>query len=258
MSGFVYHDLLLNPGPVLRGFAAMIGRAKDELVTPVDYAAFVDGRRRAFEAEFGDWGAAAEAIRRRRTDNELGPIREVRAEVRHSIQAAEKRADREARRQASGTGQAVGRNRLTPEQHDTASSLKGTYLQVAAAFEVLRLSELALVYRALRGRSASAAGRLRRAAAPVIGLFRGRPNVLLRWQRRFRYLLVDEFQDANIAQIELIELVGRGPTGPTTSWSSATTTSRSTASGARATPPSSSSDRFSGPPALRPSEAAGT
>ena len=45
MSDFLYHDLSLNPGPVLRGFASMIGRSKDELVTPAEYAAFVDGRR---------------------------------------------------------------------------------------------------------------------------------------------------------------------------------------------------------------------
>ena len=30
----------------------------------------------------------------------------------------------------------------------------------------------------------------------------------------FRYILVDEFQDANIAQIELIELLGRTPDRP--------------------------------------------
>ena len=215
MSGFVYHDLSLNPGPVLRGFAAMIGRAKDELVTPVDYAAFVDGRRRAFEAEFGDWGAAAEAIRRRRTDNELGPIREVRAEVRHSIEAAEKRADREARRQASGTGQAVGRNGLTPEQQDMASSLKGTYLQVAAAFEVLRLSEEAEVYglyqRTLHERGLVDFGEQQLRA---IELLSERPNLLLRYQSQFRHVLVDEFQDANMAQILLLEFVGRGPDKP--------------------------------------------
>ncbi len=38
--------------------------------------------------------------------------------------------------------------------------------------------------------------------------------MLRRWQRQFRYLLVDEFQDANIAQIELIELLGRTPDRP--------------------------------------------
>lgn len=98
MGSFLYHDLSLNPGPVLRGFAAMIGRAKDELVTPADYAAYVDGRREAFEAEFGSWESAVEAIRARRAGNELAPIREVRSEIRHSIEAGQARADRVARR----------------------------------------------------------------------------------------------------------------------------------------------------------------
>ena len=80
---------------------------------------------------------------------------------------------------------------------------------------MLRLSELALVYRAYE------AERERRGAldfgeqiAAVIRLFRERPNVLRAWQRRIRYLLVDEFQDANIAQIELVELLGRTPDRP--------------------------------------------
>jgi DNA helicase-2/ATP-dependent DNA helicase PcrA len=215
MSGFSYHDVSLSPGPVLRGFAAMIGRAKDELVTPADYAAFVDGRRRAFESEFGDWEAAAEAIVRRRRDNELGPIKQVRSELRHSIEAGEKRADREARRQASGTGQAVGAKRLTPDQQDVAASLKDTYLRDAAAFEILRLSEEAEVYglyqRTLHERGLVDFGELQLRA---IELLSERPNILLRYQHQFRHVLVDEFQDANMAQILLLELVGRGPDKP--------------------------------------------
>ena len=50
--------------------------------------------------------------------------------------------------------------------------------------------------------------------AAVTRLFKTRPNVLRRWQRQFRYILVDEFQDANVAQIELIELLGRTPDRP--------------------------------------------
>ena len=215
MGGFLYHDLSLNPGPVLRGFAAMIGRAKDELVTPAEYAAFAESRRQAFEADFGDWESAVEAIRARRTAIELGPIKEVRAEVRHSIEAGEKRADREARRHASGTGQAVGWNRLTPDQQDTAATLKETYLRDAAAFEVLRLSEEAQVYalyqRTLHERGLVDFGEQQLRA---IELLRDRPNLLLRYQRQFRHVLVDEFQDANMAQILLLELVGRGPDKP--------------------------------------------
>ena len=41
-------------------------------------------------------------------------------------------------------------------------------------------------------------------------LFRENPDVLERWQRRFDFLLVDEFQDTNRAQYELVKLLGRG------------------------------------------------
>jgi DNA helicase II / ATP-dependent DNA helicase PcrA len=215
MSGFLYHDLSLNPGPVLRGFASMIGRAKDELVTPAEYAAFVDGRCRAFEAEFGDWETAADAVRRRRIDNELGPIKQVRSEIRHSIEAGEKRADREARRQASGIGQAVGAKHLTPDQQGVAASLKETYLSDAAAFEILRLTEEAEVYglyqRTIHERGLVDFGEQQLRA---IELLSERPNLLLRYQHQFRHVLVDEFQDANMAQILLLELVGRGPDKP--------------------------------------------
>ena len=40
---------------------------------------------------------------------------------------------------------------------------------------------------------------------PVM-LFRQHPEVLAKWQRRIRYLLVDEYQDTNLAQYELVNL----------------------------------------------------
>ncbi len=41
-------------------------------------------------------------------------------------------------------------------------------------------------------------------------LFRERPDVLARYQERFRYILVDEFQDTNHAQFELVKLLAAG------------------------------------------------
>jgi ATP-dependent DNA helicase UvrD/PcrA len=44
----------------------------------------------------------------------------------------------------------------------------------------------------------------------AVRLFREQPQVLQRWRERFRYILVDEFQDTNAIQYELIRLLGEG------------------------------------------------
>lgn len=41
----------------------------------------------------------------------------------------------------------------------------------------------------------------------TLELFRRRPNILQAYRRQFRYVLVDEFQDTNIAQYELVKLL---------------------------------------------------
>jgi DNA helicase-2/ATP-dependent DNA helicase PcrA len=43
----------------------------------------------------------------------------------------------------------------------------------------------------------------------VLKLLRDRPDVLARYQQRFRFILVDEFQDTNYAQFELLKLLAR-------------------------------------------------
>jgi DNA helicase-2/ATP-dependent DNA helicase PcrA len=42
----------------------------------------------------------------------------------------------------------------------------------------------------------------------VVRLWQKRPDVLVRWQQRFRQVIVDEYQDTNRAQLELTRLIG--------------------------------------------------
>src|SRR5437763_1362959 len=42
----------------------------------------------------------------------------------------------------------------------------------------------------------------------VVDLLKGAPDVLARYQERYQYLLVDEFQDTNVAQYEIVRLLG--------------------------------------------------
>lgn len=220
----IYHSTTWH----LPEFVKFINRAKDELVSPDDFDRFVAQEQRIFEDRYGPY---ADATARLITNGNLKPARDVRgdyAKLRRNERAEEsgkevgydpdapmKTADREARRTVGGSGGVQHRSRYTEEQLTQIDELKDTYVKDGAALEVMRLQEIASVYRAYQ------AELTRRGAldfgeqiAAVTELFKRRPNILRRWQHQYRYLLVDEFQDANIAQIELIELLGRTPDRP--------------------------------------------
>ena len=43
----------------------------------------------------------------------------------------------------------------------------------------------------------------------VTELFRSRPDVLAQWQKKFRYVLIDEFQDINRIQYDVIRMLAQ-------------------------------------------------
>jgi len=216
-------DLVYHGDWAYNDFVKFINRAKDELVTPDAFDAFVTSERRIFEERYGSF---ADAGARLATNGNLRPVRDVRsdyARLRRDERADRdtnsdgpmKKADLEARRTVGGTGGVQHRSRYTPEQQALIDQLAETYVADGAALEVMRLAEIGSVYRAYQEELASrGALDFGEQISRVTQLFKQRPNILRRWQRQYRYLLVDEFQDANIAQIELIELLGRTPDRP--------------------------------------------
>jgi superfamily I DNA/RNA helicase len=216
--GLVYHITDWH----LAEFVKFINRAKDELVTPADFEAFVATERRVFEDRYGPYPDAAARLA---TQGNLAPPRAVRGDyaklrlaeraeergedVTYDPDIATKTGDREARRTMSGSGQALYRHQFTEDQHAQIDQLADTYVKDGAALEVMRLTEIASVYRAYQEELA------RRGAldfgeqiAAVTQLFKTRPNILRRWQRQFRYILVDEFQELKWARLRSISIIG--------------------------------------------------
>jgi superfamily I DNA/RNA helicase/RecB family exonuclease len=214
---FLYHSVGRDPAAGNR-FADVIGRAKDELVTPQEFMAFAGAKREAFEITYGagTFDGVVEELRRRDAEGRLWQVRVVRRElVNRGREAADKIAGREARRDIGGGGDAPWWTQLSREQERLAKGLMPTYIRDAEAYDILRLIEEAEAYaeyqRALRDRGLLDFGEQQ---LRTIQLLTERPNILRRYQDQFRHVLVDEFQDANMAQILLLELVGRGPGKP--------------------------------------------
>jgi DNA (cytosine-5)-methyltransferase 1 len=158
----VYHGGGSNPHWWLDQFVGFINRAKDELVTPDDFDAFVAGERAAFESRYGSYDRALERLDAQGNLNAQKSVRGAYADFRRRERADEagepdanpdygavkKAADREARRTIAGDGKAHGLKDFRSDQVHAIDQLAHTYVVDGAALEVLRLSELGLVYHA--------------------------------------------------------------------------------------------------------------
>src|SRR4051794_10191987 len=213
---FLYHPMARDPNSAGR-FAEVISRAKDELVTPAEFAAYAQGKREAFDMSHDPgFDAVIAELRERDALGTLWQVPVVRGELfKNGREAADKVAGREARRDISGTGEAVWWTQLSKEQERLAKGLMPTYIRDAEALDVQRVIEEARAYevyqQALRDRGLLDFGEQQ---LLTIELLTTRPNILRRYQDQFRHVLVDEFQDANMAQILLLGLIGRGPGKP--------------------------------------------
>ncbi len=223
--GLIYHSLRWAAS----GLVKFINRAKDELVSPADFERFVARERAVFEQAYGSYpdalaelGARGNLKAPRAVRSEYARLREhERADAFATLDVGDhapdpaRKAQLEARRTVLGTGAVQHFDRYSTAEQVEIEALASTYVKDGAALEVLRLDELGRVYRAYQAELVRR-GQLDfgEQIAAVTQLWKLRPNVLRRWQRQYRYLLVDEFQDANIAQIELIELIGRTPDRP--------------------------------------------
>ena len=212
-------------GPLV-GF---INRAKDELVTPDEFDAFVAAERIEYERRYGSFAAAESRLLAAGNLDSLREVQKAYGATRRAERAEDlglpprktkpddpaKAAEREARRTFAGDRSARALQDFPDDVRPRIVELADAYERDGAALEVLRLTEMGRGLPRLSGGARRARrARLRRADRAVAHLFKTRPNVLRRWQRQYRYLLIDEFQDANIAQIELIELLGRTPDRP--------------------------------------------
>lgn len=85
---------------------------------------------------------------------------------------------------------------------------KGGFDKEIAELEINKINEVANAYhtyqRLLLERSCLDFGDL---INYCLKLFRDRPNILDKYRRRFKYILLDEFQDTNVAQYEMIKML---------------------------------------------------
>jgi DNA helicase-2/ATP-dependent DNA helicase PcrA len=191
----------------LRDLVASIDRARDEGVTPAEY-------RTVAEAGLAE---VAEALGRARYDDALAAL--DRPDGLAAAKAASARLALDdhgsvvtiARRIVRGDGR-EGAGGMTPDQLHAADALAARLEDQARVLGALGILEQAVAYEeyaAELGRTGAVDfGEQIRLAAHLL---RERPE--LRWEHlaRYRHVLVDEFQDANIAQIDLLELVTLAP-----------------------------------------------
>ncbi len=173
--GLDYYRPMGNPTKFIRDLLKHFSRCKDEDITPLKYLEYAEELRQNLDGMLSG--------------------------RRNAIPCVPKSSEED--RYAKHCG---------PTKHcaPTADFLnaKGEFDQEVAEFEVKKIEEVANAFHIYQNllleNNALDFGDL---INYCLKLFRERPNVLARYQTRFKYILVDEFQDTNWAQYELVKLL---------------------------------------------------
>ncbi|NUP07824.1 MAG: UvrD-helicase domain-containing protein [Polyangiaceae bacterium] len=84
----------------------------------------------------------------------------------------------------------IAKNGIEPSEYDAITAIVyPQYVTMMRGFQALDFDDL---------------------ICEVVRLWRARPEILEKYRMRFRYVIVDEYQDTNQAQLELLRLIGGG------------------------------------------------
>jgi|WetSurMetagenome_2_1015567.scaffolds.fasta_scaffold05013_3 DNA helicase II / ATP-dependent DNA helicase PcrA len=170
--GLDYYRPMGNPTKFIRDLLKHFSRCKDEDITPLKYLEYADELRQNL-------------------DGMLSGVK------------GKKKINKDAKNKPT-----LSARRGHPSQEGIFQNAKGEFDQEVAEMEVKKIEEVANAYHIYQNllleNNALDFGDL---INYCLKLFRERPNVLARYQARFKYILVDEFQDTNWAQYELVKLL---------------------------------------------------
>ncbi|MDD5071131.1 MAG: UvrD-helicase domain-containing protein [Patescibacteria group bacterium] len=176
-----YYRPMGNPTKFIRALIKHFSRTKDEDINPAQYLEYANELKENL-------------------DNMLSGAPNM------SLRGASgaKRNERRGNLRSSASNQRL----LRPETSGLAMTERGEFNKEIASQEVARINEVANAYHVyqqlLLDSSSLDFGDL---INYCLKLFRARPAILKKYRDKFKYILLDEFQDTNWAQYELIKML---------------------------------------------------
>ncbi len=182
-----YYRPLGNPNKFISALLKHFSRCKDELISPEDYLKYAEGLRLA-------------------TDSVVKTKKNQIMSLRGAGTLSGDAAISSKKKIASSSAKATA---------DRSDALAMTTREAIDESEIIRLEEIANAFhvyqKLLLDNSYLDFGDL---INYTLELFKKRPKILEYYQKKFKYILVDEFQDTNFAQYQLVKLLAGNNTTP--------------------------------------------